>query len=211
MAVGEPLLVAGAPFRWTARLASRAAAADPLLAADSGANHLGRIGLRPAAVIGDLDSISPRTRAWLGEDRVIHRPDQDRTDLDKALEYAFDEIGVTHLTVLAALGGRTDHDVENLGLLARRAMAERLVYETSGETLLAVAGEAPLTARPGEMWSFWTFDPSVRVTLEGVRWPVVDVALDVGSRPSISNEAVSDRVGVQSIGGAVIVMRHHRR
>ncbi|TFG39126.1 MAG: hypothetical protein E4H44_02685, partial [Candidatus Aminicenantes bacterium] len=61
-----PLLVANGPVRWTEALASLAATADPLLAADGGANHLGRIGLRPAVVIGDLDSITPGIRAWLG-------------------------------------------------------------------------------------------------------------------------------------------------
>jgi thiamine pyrophosphokinase len=209
MAVGGALLVAGAPFRWTSRLASLAAGADPLLAADAGANHLARIGLRPAAVVGDLDSIFASTRIWLGENRVVHRPDQNRTDLDKALEYAFDEIGVTQLKVLAALGGRTDHDLANLGLLARLAMAEHLVYEADDVAVLAVAGEATLASRPGETWSFWTFDPTVRVTLEGVHWPVANVALDVGRRPSISNEAVDDHVRILTEGGSVIVMRRH--
>ena len=82
-----PLLVANGPIRWTEDLAVLATLAEPLLAADGGANHLGRIGLRPDAVIGDLDSISSGIRKFIGEERMIHRPDQDRTDLEKALEY----------------------------------------------------------------------------------------------------------------------------
>ncbi len=184
-----------------------AASAQPLLAADGGANHLARLGLRPTAVVGDLDSVSPDTRAWLGEDCMVDRPDQDRTDLDKALEYAFDELGINNLTVLAALGGRTDHDLGNLGLLARMAMGERLIFEAADQTVLAVAGEAKLRARPGETWSFWTFDPSVQVSIEGVRWPVEGAALDVLSRPSISNEATADEIRIRSTGGAVVVSR----
>jgi thiamine pyrophosphokinase len=203
-----PVLVANAPLRWNPKLAAMAATARPLLAADGGANHLARIGLRPTAVVGDLDSISAETRAWLGEHCMVHRPDQDRTDLDKALEYAFDEIGTERLTVLAALGGRTDHDLGNLGLLARQAMGERLVFEGADETVLAVSGEASLNANPGETWSFWTFDPTVRVTVEGVRWPIEDAALDVGSRPSVSNEAIDELVSINATGGSVIVMRH---
>jgi thiamine pyrophosphokinase len=186
-----------------------AAAAKPLLAADGGANHLARIGLRPTAVVGDLDSISTETRAWLGEDCMVHRPDQDRTDLDKALEYAFDEIGTTNLIVLAALGGRSDHDLGNLGLLARLAKGERLVFESADQTVLAVAGEVSLRAHPGETWSFWTFDPTVRVTVEGVRWPLENAAIDVVSQPSISNKATSDEVRIRTTGGAVVVTRHH--
>ena len=204
------LLVANAPLKWSPKLAEMAASADPLFAADGGANHLARLGLRPAAVIGDLDSISTDTRRWLGEDRMVHQPEQDRTDLDKALEYAFDTIGVTELVVLAALGGRTDHDVGNLGLLARLATGERLVFESEDDRVLAVAGEASLAARPGETWSFWTFDPSVRVTVDGVRWPVEDTAIDVGNRPSMSNEATSERIRIRATGGAVLVCRNRR-
>jgi len=187
-----------------------AVSAHPLLAADGGANHLARLGLKPTAVIGDLDSVSPDTRAWLGEECMVDRPDQDRTDLDKALEYAFDELGVRNLTVLAALGGRTDHDLGNLGLLARLAMGERLIFEAADQTVLAVDYEISLAANPGESWSFWTFDPTVRVTVEGVRWPIENATIDAGNRPSISNEAVDDHVRINATGGSVVVCRQFK-
>ena len=127
--------------------------------------------------------------------------------IDKALEYAFDDLGVERLTVLAAVGGRPDHDLGNLGLLARLAMGEKLTFEDAGHTILAVAGEAALVAQPGETWSFWTYNPSVRVTIGGVRWPIEDATIDAGGQPSISNEAVGDLVRVHATGGAVVVMR----
>lgn len=207
----SPVLVAGAPLVWTPELAAIAAAGEPLLAADSGADHLARLGLRASAVVGDLDSMSPATRAWLGEAAMVPRPDQDRTDLDKALAYALEELGLTRLTVLAATGGRIDHELANLGLLARRGMGDDLRFEGDHETLLAVRGELVLAAVPGETWSFWTFEPSARVSIAGVRWPVEDAALHVGERPSVCNLAVADRIRVHAEGGAVIVMRQRLR
>jgi len=207
MPKSSPLLIANGPIRWTEESAILAAAAKPLLAADGGANHLGRIGLRPDAVIGDLDSISPGIRKFIGEERMIHRPDQDRTDLDKALEYAFDKLGLENLTVFGATGGRLDHAVGNLGLLARRALGERLVLVADDHRVLAMKGELALDAEPGETWSFFTFDPAVRVTLEGVKWPIADTAIDLAGKPSISNEAAADRVTVRAEGGAVVVVR----
>ena len=201
------LLVANGPVIWTRELSALASAAEPLLAADGGANHHGRIGLRPEAVIGDLDSIRPGTRAFIGEGRMVHRPDQDRTDLDKALEYAFDELHVDRLTVLGATGGRLDHAAGNLGLLARRALGDRLRFLDDDHEVVALEGEARLPAEPGETWSFFTFDPAVRVTLEGVKWPIEDTAIDLAGRPSISNEAASTGITVHATGGAVVVMR----
>lgn len=202
-----PVLVANAPLTWSEKLAAVAAAGDPLLAADGGANALARLGLRPIAVIGDLDSIAAETRAWVGRDRLVHLPDQDHTDLEKSLTYAFDELGLERLTVLGALGGRHDHAVGNLGLLARFHIAERLRFLGEAFVTIALAGEADLAARPGETWSFWTFDPQVRVTLRGVRWPVRAADLSAGCRPSISNRAAADRVSVRADNGPVIVSR----
>jgi thiamine pyrophosphokinase len=203
----KPVLVANGPVRWTEELAAAAAAAEPLLAADGGADHLARIGLRPRSVIGDLDSITEGTRAWLGEERMVHRPDQDRTDLDKALEHALDELYLGALTVLGATGGRLDHAAGNLGLLARRSMGEQLVYLAADQRTVAVSGETVLESAPGETWSFFTFDPGIRVTVAGVRWPVEDHPLDLSGRPSISNEAAGRSVMVSAKGGAVVVMR----
>jgi thiamine pyrophosphokinase len=201
------LLVANAPLKWSPKLAAMASSAQLLLAADGGANHLARLGLRPTAVIGDLDSISTATRAWLGEDRMVHRPEQDRTDLDKALEYAFEQIGVTESVVLAALGGRTDHDLANLGLLARLAKGEHLVFQSEDERVLAVTDKTSLMAEPGETWSFWTFDPSVRVTVDGVRWPFENAEISAATTPSISNQSTGEKVHVNARGGSVIVFR----
>jgi thiamine pyrophosphokinase len=208
MKAARAVLVANAPLVWEPKLAALAISATTLVAADGGANHLARLGLRPAAVVGDLDSIKAATRTWLGEASMIYRPDQDRTDLDKGLEFVFEELDVSRLTVLAALGGRTDHDLGNLGLLARMALGERLVFESSDQRVLAISGEAALPAQPGETWSFWTFDPTVRVTIDGVRWPVRNAAIDAGTRPSISNEAAGDQVSINAQGGSVVVVRH---
>ena len=205
-AVGA-VLVANAPFRWTSALTALAAGARPLLAADGGANRLARIGVKPDLVIGDLDSIAESVAEWVGRDRLVHRPDQDRTDLDKALTHAFDELAVPRLTVLGALGGRADHEIGNLGLLARLCRGESLVFRDASAIVLAFDGELELPARPGETWSFWTFDPAVLLTVSGVRWPLVRTPVDAGGRPSIRNRATSDRVTLAAEGGAVLVMR----
>jgi thiamine pyrophosphokinase len=89
-------------------------------------------------------------------------------------------------------------------------MGEGLEYLEPGHRLVAVAGEIVLSAVPGETWSFFTFDPAVRVSLEGVKWPVTDTALDLVGRPSISNEAASDELRIRAEGGSVVVMRHFR-
>jgi thiamine pyrophosphokinase len=199
--------VGNAPLVWTPQLAAIAAAGKPLLAADGGANALARIGLKPAAVVGDMDSILPATRRWLGEDRLVPRPDQDATDLEKTLTYALSELGLERLTVLGAIGGRTDHTLHNLGLLARYSRGENLVFRQAEEEILGLTGSAELAAVPGQTWSFQALDPVVRVTISGVQWPVTDARLDLATAPSTSNVAVASRVHVTAVGGPLLVIR----
>lgn len=208
MAAHGAVIVANGSVRWTPTAYRLAAGAAPLVAADGGANHLARVGLMPAMVVGDLDSIRPATRAWLGEERIRERADQDRTDLDKALEYVLDENLAARVVVLGWSGDRVDHTLGNLGLLARRALGPALCFVAPGETVLALRGHASLAAIPGETWSFWTLDPAVRVSLAGVRWPVADLALDLAGRPSISNLATATTVEVTASGGPVLIRRH---
>ncbi len=203
----RPILVLGGPFRWTETLAHLARKAPLVLAADGGANTLARIGVRPDVVIGDLDSIDAGTRSWIGEERMVHRPDQGTTDFEKALVFAFEDSNLDRLIVLGALGGRLDHAIGNLGILAREAHGPGLIFLSDKEQVLATALEVNLDATSGETWSFWTFDPGVRVTLEGVRWPVENAPLTAGDHPSISNEATSTSIHLTPTGGSVIACR----
>jgi len=204
------VIVANGPLEWTPELARLALAGRPLVAADGGANALARIGLRPDLVIGDLDSMTNATRRWVGEQCILERPDQDRTDLEKALEHVETEVGATRVLVLGALGGRLDHALYNLALAARLARGERLILREADQLVLAHCGELEHQAIPGETWSFWSFDPKVLVTINGVRWPVQAVRLDPHARPSVSNCATDPVVRVLAENGPVVVMRHLR-
>ncbi len=208
METHRPVLVLNGRLRWTAPLATLAREARPLLAADGGADTLARIGLRPERVIGDLDSLSTATRTWLGKDSLVHRPDQDRTDFEKALHHAFVDLELERLTVLGALGGRIDHTVFNLGILAREARGPDLVLRGEAEILLATSATLVLDATPGETWSFWTYDTATTVSLEGVRWPVERRPLALHQGPSISNEAIASKVRVVPENGTVVVCRN---
>lgn len=94
---------------------------DTLVAVDGGLNHLRRLGLEPALLVGDLDSVPPQEvdRCRRNPDvRVIQHPiHKDETDLELAL-LAMVQEGHTSILVLAALGGRLDMTLANISLLA---------------------------------------------------------------------------------------------
>lgn len=202
------VIVANAPWRWTPETVRLASRADLLLAADGGANHLARVGLRPEAVVGDLDSIRPSVRRWVGESHVIHRGDQETTDLDKTLAYAIDERGTTRVTVLALTGGRVDHAMENLALLARWS-AKATVDAWDGTTrIMPVTGALELSLQPGQTVSLVPLGRCEGVRTAGLKWELAGEPLDLGERSGVSNVAVASTVSVACDRGALLVFVH---
>jgi thiamine pyrophosphokinase len=205
VAAASTVVVANAPWRWQAGHVELMRRAGLVLAADGGANHLARIGVRPAAVVGDLDSILPRVALWVGEDRLVLRPDQDHTDLDKTLSYAFDECGVKRVTILAATGGRLDHALENLALLVRWAGRGELLLAAEDADSRPVLGRARVATRAGPAVSIIPMGRCERVWAQGLQWPLGGESLDLGVRSGVCNRATGAAVEVTVEGGVVLV------
>jgi thiamine pyrophosphokinase len=203
--VRTAVVVASAPWRWRTVFVEMVRAADLVLAADGGANHLARIGVRPHAVVGDLDSVLPDVRRWVGEERVVLRRDQEHTDLDKTLAYAFEEAGAEAVTVLAATGGRLDHALENLALLARWAARGPLELRDGLQRVVPVVDRATLPASVGQTVSLMPLGGVARVWSGGLRWELAGEPLDLLGRTSVSNVAERESIEVRVEGGALLV------
>lgn len=201
----DALVVANAPWRWREEFVALVRRSALVLAADGGANHLARIGVRPAAVVGDLDSIRPGVRRWVGEDRIVARPEQESTDLHKTLAYAFDERGAERVTVLAATGGRLDHAIENLALLGRWAGRGAVELLDEEHRIVAVSGEFTVAAAAAATVSLMPLGRCERVWTQGLRWELDGGPLDLAGRTSVSNIADGGEIEVRVEGGIVLV------
>lgn len=206
--MGVTVIVANAPWSWTRAAVALASRAELLLAADGGANHLARIGLRPAAVVGDLDSIRPEVRRWVGESHIVQRTDQDTTDLHKTLAYAVGERGARRVTVLAIAGGRLDHAMESLALLARWSARAEIDAWDGTTRIVPVTRTLELALRPGQTVSLLPLGRCEGVRTSGLRWALAGDALDLGERTGISNLAAEPRVAVSLEKGALLVFVH---
>ena len=203
--MSRAIIVANAPWRWRPAFAALVRRAELVLAADGGANHLARIGVRPDAVVGDLDSIRPAVRRWIGEDRMVPRPDQEATDLHKALAYAFDERGAEEVTVLAATAGRLDHAVENLALVARWSLRGEVELRDEAHRIVAVLDASTIPTTRGQTVSLLPLGRCARVWTEGLRWRLDGEPLDLGGRTSVSNVAEGAQIALRVEEGALLV------
>jgi len=71
--------------------------------------------------LGDFDSVSVdemKSHPALEQVEIVHTPDQDKTDLQKAIEYLINK-GIPAANIIWAAGKRPDHHLNNLLTLAR--------------------------------------------------------------------------------------------
>lgn len=178
---------------------------DLIIAADGGAQHLAAIGLQPHVIVGDMDSID--CDLWEKDEtvrRVIWPREKDKTDTELAVEVAFEQ-GCEKVTLLAAAGGRLDHTLGNVALIAR--YPRRVVILDGPSTLLAIDRLNPcrLTGPPGTIVSLIPYGTRVvGVRTAGLKYPLEGQDLVPGTR-GLSNELSEATARVDIEDGILLV------
>ena len=162
--------------------------ASLFVCADGGANTARALGLLPDAIVGDLDSAKRETLAHFSDVPQIHDADLERTDTEKAIEYALARGPYEEITLLAASAGRLDHLLGHLSLLRKFARRTTLVLrDDHGRTWLAT-GIVELDLPLGTTVSFFAVGaPAEGVTTENFRFPLTGGTMELGGQDSMSN------------------------
>src|SRR4029079_17132225 len=125
------------------------------LCADGGANAARTLGARPAAIVGDFDSVTRATLAHFKDVPQIKDQDQERTDTEKAVDYALSQGRFDTITLLGAGAGRLDHLIGHVGLLRKYAGRARLILESEEDRAYVADGDVTLDLPPGTTVSFF--------------------------------------------------------
>lgn len=183
---------------------------DLIVAADGGAANARRLGLQPALIIGDLDSIAAGEQAELegaGTRFITHPVKKDATDLELALRYVV-EADARTITVLGALGGRPDQMLANVLLLTLPFLANTDVALLGRDwEAFCVRRTAEFDGRPGDVVSLLPLTSEVTgVTTAGLYWALDDATLNFGSTLGISNEMTASHARVAIRAGVLLVL-----
>jgi len=158
------------------------------LCADGGANAARRLDARPAAIVGDFDSVTPETLARFAGVRQVRDQDQERTDTEKTIDYALAQGAVERITLLGATAGRLDHVIGHLAILRKYAGRVRLVLEDEEARAFVATGDTKLDLPAGATVSFFAVGAPVEdLTTENLRFPLVNRTLELGVQDSVSN------------------------
>jgi len=180
-----------------------------VIAADGAWDQALARGIPVDAVIGDFDStqIDPDTLSTRLPELHRFPADKDWTDLELALDLAI-ERGPQEIVIYGALGGRLDHTLANLALLARGRAHSVAVCILSGlETLRLVDDSLVLAnAMPGDTVSLIPVSDDVRVSSLGLRYPLDNERLILGATRGVSNVVREIPASLRVHSGSVLVV-----
>jgi thiamine pyrophosphokinase len=182
-----------------------------VVAADGGVDTALALGLDVTAAIGDFDSV---TDAGLAEVEAAgawierHPRDKDATDLELALDAAV-ELGAERIVVVGDPGGRVDHLLAGLLLLAAGKYAGLEIDAYLGRaTVHVLRVERALAGEPGELISLLALGgAAVGVVTAGLLYPLRGETLEPGSSRGISNVFAEHEARISVGGGVLAVVR----
>jgi thiamine pyrophosphokinase len=182
-----------------------------VVAADSGLELVHAHDLTAHLLVGDMDSVRDETRdhaVQRGTAVERHPTDKDATDLELALAAA-KAAGATRMLVVGAGGGRLDHFLANVLLLAAPDWAGIDVHALIGPAhLVVVRDQTTLHGAVGSTVSLLPADgPAQGITTSGLRWPLRDEDLHPGTTRGVSNEMTDPTATVALRSGVLVAVQ----
>lgn len=187
---------------------------DLVVGVNGGARNALELGLKPQVVIGDMDSMETELRERLEEEgcRFVEHPSRkDETDSELAVRYVLSQ-GATELILLAALGGRIDHTLANVMLLAipeLRPVSARLI--DGNQEVLLIRDKVLIEGHPGDKVSLLPLSgDAAGIETEGLEYPLRHGTLTFGAARGVSNVLTAPQASVQVERGLLLLVHHHR-
>jgi thiamine pyrophosphokinase len=186
-----------------------------VVAADSGLDHARELGLRVTHVIGDMDSVDPRSIAEAERDgAVVQRVPHDKDQVDTELAILFARtLGATAITLVTAGGGRLDHQLGVMSTLTHPILhgcEVHAVWDLARVRVLNGPESATITGQPNTLVGLVAMNGVARgITTEGLRWALADEDLESHSTRGVSNELIATQATIEVRSGHLFVIQPH--
>lgn len=179
---------------------------DLILCADGGYDHARRAGITPDYLIGDFDSL----KCDISEDirQITYPCEKDDTDTGLCIQTALD-MGCNDILILGGLGGRLDHSVANIQLLAGYADKNIRIAIKDKKNFCTVLhnGEIHLKRKSGQHVSILSLsDTSSGVSVSGLKYPLTNAVLKNTFPLGVSNEYTDETAWICVKDGTLLIV-----
>lgn len=175
-----------------------------IICADGGHVIAKKLGLSADYFIGDYDS-SPAPSA---PDIVMLPMEKDMTDSEAAIDYAV-SMGFDDITLLGGLGGRFDHTMGNIGLLAKYCgkLSHLAVCDGQNYVFMVKPGRVHIPKNEYKYLGIISYGGTAHgVTLKGVKYPLKDYNLPNDTTLGVSNEIIDEEAEISFDEGKLLII-----
>lgn len=199
----KTVIVANGVFPSCSRALEFLRHAGHIICCDGAVGKLTAAGFTPSVVVGDLDSLSPDERQrW--SDRLHPDYSTEYNDLQKALKYAIAQ-QMDNIVLLGCAGGREDHFIANLSIMATYGDRLNLLMVTDNGLFRSIRQTTTLPAVPGQQVSVFAKDETLPLTFHGLKYPVSHRCFRHLWEGSL-NEATKNAFTIEMHGEGVVVV-----
>ncbi len=177
---------------------------DHLLAVDGGLTHMQALGLTPAEILGDFDSLG-----YTPEQAQVFPVEKDDTDSMLAVRRGL-ALGYGRFVLYGSLDGpRLDHTLANfqtLQFLADRGAVGYLIGKTYIATVIKNGSLRFPAAARGILSVFCMGTDARKVTLRGLKYPLEEGTLTAGHPLGVSNHFTGAESEISVEEGSLLVL-----
>ena len=181
-----------------------------IIAADGGMAHADALDVMPELWLGDFDSSDDTlVTRYADVPRQPHPVAKNATDGELAVDEAI-RLGATELLLAGGFGGQADHAFAHLMLLLRlKAQGIKVMLSSGHEEAWPLLDDTvEVDVPPASRLSILPVSDLERITIEGVRWPLTDRDVVLGSTLTLSNEVEASPARVSVVAGKAIVLAY---
>ncbi|AWG24527.1 thiamine diphosphokinase [Flavobacterium kingsejongi] len=162
---------------------------------DSAIERVLELGIKVDVLLGDFDNgFDPHLYAAQQYPmKIVHTPDQDKTDLEKAFDYLITN-AIPAVNVVWATGKRADHTITNLTNIVRFRNLLKIVILDDHSKIFQLPPTFRKWYPKGSPISLIPVGVASGITTANLKYPLDNETLTIGYRTGSSNEALEDGI-----------------
>jgi thiamine pyrophosphokinase len=164
-----------------------------VLVLDGAIHRVLDLGIKMDALLGDFDSHDHSLEQLQQQMpvEIIHTPDQNKTDLQKGIEFLIDK-GIAAVNIVWATGRRADHNLTNITDIVRYKAYINIVIYDDYSRIIPLSGQFKKWYAAGTVISLMPVGTVEGVVTSGLKYNLHNESLTIGYRSGSSNQVVED-------------------
>lgn len=178
---------------------------DLVIAADGGNKYLQSANINADIIIGDFDSLGEIPQ---GENVIKLNPVKDITDMNAAAQIGIEK-GCGEFVIYGATGGRIDHSLANIQLIAYLSRIGKRASIRSGKTVITALTNGSMkfgSEYKGYISVFAHSDVCEGVCIKGLKYTIENARLKNDFSLGVSNEFVGTESEITVKKGTAIII-----